>query len=547
MPTTLERTVAAGDTTRSGSEQPYRRLCSGAGESRLVRWAHEPPGCRGGERSGRSRRSSLLLLVQLTDLQLADVASPGRFEFFEYLRGAPGVGAFVPAQRPQEALALHAVEAMARSIRALGGSPDTGAALGLALCTGDNIDNAQMNELTWFLRLLAGGRLEPTAHEGRYEGVQASDWPNELYWHPEGGRDRFRDRWGFPDYPGLLSDAASAFEAGGFGVPWLSCFGNHDGLPFGEVVATAEYRSIVAAANKAVALPPAFDPLGRQDELFAHPERFLAGATRPVLLDAGRTIVSRSDFVAAHLRAGGLPVGHGYSEHNLRSGTAYAAYDGVDGVRVILLDSTNLDGRSDGSFGRKQLAWLEERLVEVHRRYTGPQGTPATTRNEDRLVILASHHGLASLTNDRDVADGPEEDQPRATADEFRSVVHRFPNVVLWLNGHRHRNEVEHRSGPPPQGGGFWEVSTAAMADWPSQARLVELTSNDDGTLSILCTMLDHAGAPDPRDDDGLGRLAAIHRELAANVPGRGLGSAARGRRQDRNVELVMPAPFALR
>ena len=99
--------------------------------------------------------------MQLTDLQLADVASPGRFEFFEYLRGMPGVGAFIPAQRPQEALAVHAVEAMGRAIRNLGGSPDTGAALGLAVCTGDNVDNAQLNELTWYLSLLAGGCRSP--------------------------------------------------------------------------------------------------------------------------------------------------------------------------------------------------------------------------------------------------------------------------------------------------------------------------------------------------------------------------------------------------
>ena len=95
----------------------------------------------------------------------------------------------------------------------------------------------------------------------------------------------------------------------------------------------------------------------------------------------------------------------------------------------------------------------------------------------------------------------------------MRAVLHRFPNVVLWLNGHRHRNAVEFRRSPVREDEGFFEVSTAALADWPSQARLVELTANDNGTLSILCTMLDHAGHADPRLDDGLGRLAALHRE----------------------------------
>ncbi|EQD59995.1 hypothetical protein B1B_07948, partial [mine drainage metagenome] len=61
--------------------------------------------------------------------------------------------------------------------------------------------------------------------------------------------------------------------------------------------------------------------------------------------------MTRRDFVAAHLRAAGLPTGHGYSEENLENGTCYAAYDGIEGIRLILLDSTNLNGRSGGSFG----------------------------------------------------------------------------------------------------------------------------------------------------------------------------------------------------
>lgn len=542
-PTTLERTLAAGTTARLGTEQPYRRLSFAGGERRRLR--RETNVAR--DRSRSVQRHSLLVLVQLTDLQLADVASPGRFEFFEYLRGMPGAGTFIPAQRPQEALGVHAVEAMARAIRGVGGSPETGAPLGLAICTGDNVDNAQLNELTWFLTLLAGGRVALSPDGRPLESVQNGNWPNDLYWNPDGGGDRYRERWGYPDYPGLLAEAAAAFDAGGMGVPWLSCYGNHDGLALGEVVATPEYRSIVAAGSKAVALPAGLDPVGRHDELFSHPERFLSGPAQPVRADAGRIIVSRRDFVNAHLRAGGSPAGHGFDEQNLRDGTAYGTYDGAEGIRVILLDSTNLNGRSDGSFGAKQLAWLQERLAEVHSGHANGGGARTRTGNDDRLVVLASHHGLASLTNDRESRDGPEEDLPRATADQMRALLHRFPNVVLWLNGHRHCNAVEFRRSPAGDDEGFFEVSTAALADWPSQARLVELTANDDGTLSILCTMLDHAGHADPRLDDGLGRLAAIHRELAANVPGRGLASLAEGRPEDRNVELVMRAPFRLR
>jgi metallophosphoesterase (TIGR03767 family) len=541
-PTTLERTLIAGEVAGVGSKGCYRRLQFGAGEPRLVR---DELSCRSS--TGGSQRRSLVVLAQITDLQLADAQSPGRFEFFEYLRGRPDMQAFVPAYRPQEVLNVHAVDAIAAAIRNYGGSPETGARVGLVLSTGDNVDNAQLNELTWYLSLMGGGSVVASSGGPVYDGVQAPGWPDDLYWHPDPGDDRFKSSWGFPDYAGLLEHAVAPFDTTGVGVGWLSCFGNHDGLVFGESVPTSDYRRIALGSKKAVALPPGLDPIGREVELFSHPERFLAGPRRSITADPGRQIVSRRDFVSAHLAAPGLPGGHGFTERNLADATAYAAYDGVEGLRIVLLDSTNLNGRSDGSLGVKQLAWLEERLSEVHARYFSPAGTPVSTGNEDCLVVLASHHGLASLSNDREQVDGPEEDQPRVTAGEIRALVHRFPNVVLWLNGHRHRNEIVLRRPPDGQAHGFWEVSTVALADWPSQTRVVEIVANDDGTLSILCTMVDHGAAVDPRAEAGGARLASIHRELAANVPGAGLGANLEGGRLDRNVELLLPAPFPLR
>ena len=541
-PTTLERTIVAGEVARLGSDQPYWRLTFGSGERRIVRDELST-----GHAGNGAKSRSLLALAHVTDLQLADAESPGRFEFLEALRGRPGVGAFVPAQRPQEVLTVHAVEAVASAIGAFGGTEETGAPVGLVLSTGDNVDNAQLNELTWYLTLLGGGHLLPSSGGPAYEGVQAASWADDLFWHPDPGPDRWKLQWGFPELAGLLDEAAAPFRATGVGVPWLSCFGNHDGLAFGESVPTSEYRRIVTGSEKAVALPAGLDPVGREHELFSRPERFLSGLRRSVVADAARRIVTRRDFVESHLRAPGLPDGHGYTRRNLDEGTAYAAYDGIEGLRIILLDTTNLNGRSDGSLGARQLSWLEARLSEVHARHLSRDGRPTETGREDRLVILASHHGLASLSNDRDTADGPEEDLPRLCAAEVHELLGRFSNVVLWLNGHRHVNEIVFRRSLGQPAGGFWEVSTAALADWPCQTRIVELVANDDGTLSVLCTMVDHEAPPDPRRAEGLARLAAIHRELAANVPRMGLGAALEGGRHDRNVELVLPAPFPLR
>lgn len=64
--------------------------------------------------------------------------------------------------------------------------------------------------------------------------------------------------------------------------------------------------------------------------------------------------------------------------------------------------------------------------------------------------------------------------------------------------------------------------------------------------LSITCTMADYdspltARAPIAQSRDRSADLAALHRELAANMPFAGLDSARPGTAADRNVELWVP------
>jgi metallophosphoesterase (TIGR03767 family) len=534
---TLDASLELGPVARTGTLAAYHRLALAPGAARVRR---DELGTGGGrDRSSRS----LLYLAHLTDLQLADVASPGRFEFMEAFAGLPAARDLVPAQRPQEAFSSHAASELVRAIGRRAESPDTGAPLGLAVSTGDNIDNAQWNELAWYLTLLSGGVVSPGA--GRpYEGVQRPEWPGHLYWRPDAAAGRFQSELGFPTLPGVLDDAMAAFTTPGLTVPWVSCFGNHDGLPFGEVVPTGGYRAVLTGGRKAAALPPGLGVLGHADDLYRAPERYLAGPWLPVAPDAGRTVVGRREFVAAHLAAPGSPRGHGFSPENLEADTAYAALDVGAHVRLLLLDTTNLDGDPHGSIGARQLRWLEEQLVAVHSGHLAADGRRTTAGSEDRLVVLASHHGLATLTNLRRIEGGLEPDQPRAGRDEVRRLLHRFPNVVLWLNGHRHVNEVAVRSAPGGDSA-FVEVATCSIADWPSQARLVELVSNADGTLSVLTEMVDHLAPADPAGaTDAVARLGSLHREIAANAPPPVVRRTLEGRPDDRNVEVLLPAPI---
>jgi hypothetical protein len=123
------------------------------------------------------------------------------------------------------------------------------------------------------------------------------------------------------------------------------------------------------------------------------------------------------------------------------------------------------------------------------------------------------------------------------------ALLHRFPNIVLWLNGHTHTNTVRPRRDPADPARGFWEVTTCAVVDWPCQTRVVELLDHGE-YLSIVTTMVDHDTRVAPGLLETADDLAALHRELAANVPWD--TSALAGAADDRNVELRVIPPFPL-
>ncbi|NOY91583.1 MAG: hypothetical protein GXP55_10310 [Deltaproteobacteria bacterium] len=107
------------------------------------------------------------------------------------------------------------------------------------------------------------------------------------------------------------------------------------------------------------------------------------------------------------------------------------------------------------------------------------------------LVILASHHSTTAM--DRRAAEFgdvvPDAMDPR----EIEVLVARHPQVIAWIVGHNHDNRVRMIAGADAAHPGYWEIMTSAIADWPEQARFLELVDNGNGTLSIFGTLVDYA------------------------------------------------------
>jgi hypothetical protein len=281
---TLDQTIVKGARVRSGTKGSYYRLAPGPGEPWIVR---EDLG-----RASAAPIQSATSVVHFTDIHLVDAQSPARVEFLD--RFADQQCESFPlnsAQRPQETLTLQVLESMIRRARSIGRGPASKTRFRFAVSTGDNIDNEQFNELRWFIDLMDGSkRVTPNSGGPAYEGVQAIDWGDAEYWHPDPGSDKYKEQYGFPGYPGLLSEALRPFAATGIGVPWLQTFGNHDGLMQGNAPRNEAFNGVAVGALKFDAPPPGIDPCNPFPGLGS---RWLP--TRPVTPDPARRIIRRGE------------------------------------------------------------------------------------------------------------------------------------------------------------------------------------------------------------------------------------------------------------
>lgn len=506
-PLTTVRTIRRGEGVRQGSEQQYYVLTEAPGESHLLRGGSTTAGTEVPARS-------LAYLAHLTDIQLVDVQSPGRVEAMHALGRRPDTRAMLPMLRPQELLVAHATDAVVRALAAASTSARTGATLQVALTTGDNVDNMQHNEMCSFLTLLSGGRFSLDSGGRGYEGVQDGRYP--WAWAPDDPENLWGRAHGFPSVPGLLTAGLRPFQAAGLHLDWLTCYGNHDGLVQGRVPSSPELAQILVGDRKVIV------PVEGVADFTRDPLPYFDAASIAVTPDPDRRPATRREFVEAHFTGGFT---HGLTERNRADGTAYYGYD-VGEVRILVLDTTNPAGVFEGSIDRVQLDWLRSALAEAE--------------EADRPVLVASHHPRSSMTNDRPVPAPHPEAGERVLGAEVAELLAAHPHVLAWISGHIHRNRIRYYRSAV---GGFWEISTASIMDWPSQARLIEVIAREDGTIGLLSTVVDHRAPLRPGPIDSVDALAAWHRELAANDPLGVGGFDAEGTPADRNVELLLPDP----
>jgi 3',5'-cyclic AMP phosphodiesterase CpdA len=425
----------------------------------------------------------LATLAHVTDAHVLDASSPARVTFLDRL-GAPFQSTF----RPQETLTAQVLAGALRSVRAL--RPD------LIVQGGDLIDNDQGNELAQALSVLAGGAVHPGSGPHGYYGVQLASNPDPFYYRPAVDA---------PRHPGLLRAAVRPFAARGPGVPWVPVLGDHDVLVAGELVPTPLTRSL-AVGDRALwdlpgglTIPPSLRALPSGPDGPVAPvvvgqllAEALRGPTVRVPADPARAQMSVEEVIA-RLRAAATarvaPAADGRLDY---------AVDVGPRLRLIVLDLARRDGGSGGLAIPGQADWLHTQLA----------------RARGRWVIAVSHQPLASSEGGGALLD----------------VLDSSGAVIATLAGHTHRNRIVPRPSPA---GGYWQIETASLIDYPQQARALRVVATEGGGVAIETWMLDHTFP---------GRLGSISRELAFLDAQGGRPRGFAGGRRDRNVVLYRRA-----
>jgi metallophosphoesterase (TIGR03768 family) len=484
--TTLDKTIVL-DSIPSGSEKVLPYEISKYKQNGYGNWSYGP-GIDSVKRldimptnySGASANNSsrILNFFAMTDIHITDKETPAQVIYLGYKGGISS------GYSPVMLYTTHVLDAAVQTINALNKKDP----FDFGISLGDGINSAQYNELRWYIDVLDGKNINPDS------GVK--DDP----------------------VPGTHNDYQDEYKAAGLNktIKWYQTLGNHDHFWIGSNPVNDYLRSAYIGENILNLGNILTDPLGVDSRGFymgsidgrtpygdiigVGPVKDFEVPPKVLAADPNRRPLSRNEWMSEFFNTSSSPKGHGFNQSNVKTGFACYTFEPKSNIpiKVIVLDDTqrendpNVQGFGHGSLDKERYDWLVKELDKG--------------QSEGKLMIIAAHIPIGVEKAGSFIGWWS---NSYVSEENLTAKLHKYPNLILWIAGHRHLNTITAFKSPDDERPelGFWEVETSSLRDFPQQLRTFEIVRNSDNTVSIFTTDID----PAVKD----GSFAAISRSYA--------------------------------
>jgi metallophosphoesterase (TIGR03768 family) len=415
----------------------------------------------------------LMHFFAMTDTHITDKESPAQLIYMAQFNSGIGPNA-VSLYSGIMPYTTHVLDAAIQTVNAIHQQYP----IDFGISLGDVANSAGYNELRWYIDVIDGEDINPDS----------------------GKKD--------DPIPGPHNDYQDVYKATGLDntIPWYQVIGNHDqhwmgSKPLSEYL-TEAYTSenILLIGN--VLLPGGIDErdyyMGVLDGSTVHADIYGAGPVEDfdeppqVVSDPNRRPVSSQEWMSEFLNTSSEPGGHGFTQDMIDRDFACYSFEPKPDmpIKVIALDNTvkadtpGLDPQVHiygyGTLDQERYEWLVAELDEG--------------QANNKLMIIAAHVPIGVVPPGSPVGWW---EQSYVSEPELIAKLQEYPNLLLWIAGHRHLNTITPFPSPDADHPelGFWGVETVSLRELPQQFRTFEIVRNSDHTISILATNVDPAVA----------------------------------------------------
>jgi metallophosphoesterase (TIGR03768 family) len=412
-----------------------------------------------------AKSARLLNFFAITDAHMTDEETPASAIYFGYK------GSFIGGYSPVLLFTTQVLDAAIRTINLLHKEKP----FDFGISMGDACNNTQYNELRWYIDILDGKKINPDS------GIK--DDPK----------------------PGTGNDYQDEFQAEGLdkSIPWYQTMGNHDHFWTGLLPPDDAARAMYAG-----------DEILNVDNVLQYPYEPKPFETRGIYMgsidgstplgeimgigdmgnfetppkvhaaDPNRRSLLKEQWMNEFFTTTSKPAGHGFSQSNVDSKfSSYSFEPKADiPIKLIVLDDTqnnddpHLNFYAHSSVDQAGYNWLVSELEKG--------------QSEGKLMIISSHIPIGVLPADNGMSWS---ESAAVSESDFIAKLQTYPNLILWIAGHRHVNQVTPMPSTDPAHpeNGFWQVETTSLRDFPQQFRMFDITRNSDNTVSIFATDVD--------------------------------------------------------